>query len=548
MSHKRDGGRGVKSLPLEWTKQCVTTAVLRALQDTGFLSRDVSALIGTSVDPAAFYTAESFRRAYWQSEMFRKYPFNIKGVDRKQEAITAFLAAEQQCGDSNRRLHDLFNKASIPEAVRRVFDRARRDLADLFEGFTLDEVAEHCRWGPGASTSLKAAISTASNKWVYGHHITQDAVPYLEAFTRWSGWAPFITPKVVRGNTVTTVPKNSKTDRTIAIEPDWNMFFQLGLGGAIRHRLQKRRRCLLRCAQEIQQTLAQRGSLNGDLATVDLSMASDTISMALVEELLPQPVVRVIKDLRSPSGTLDGESWFPYEKVSSMGNGFTFELESAIFLALARAACGHATAYGDDLVVPSTSVGWLLVVLEYAGFTVNTRKTHYASMFRESCGGHFFGGVDVTPVYIDEPLRHVTRLAKLNQLIAAEASQVLPELKPAILAGSSGIPRLFCGPEGVDGVLHVPFDKAQPRWDRRRQTHVGKRILLKHMEDRSCQIGGLRASLFGRQPSQSSHERKPGIPKLKVADWYSGAYRPVPPDGLRDLSPLIPRWKGGAAV
>jgi hypothetical protein len=36
---------------------------------------------------------------------------------------------------------------------------------------------------------------------------------------------------------VRVVPKNAKTDRTICIEPDLNIFVQLGIGAVIRERL-----------------------------------------------------------------------------------------------------------------------------------------------------------------------------------------------------------------------------------------------------------------------------------------------------------------------
>ena len=45
--------------------------------------------------------------------------------------------------------------------------------------------------------------------------------------------------QLTESNRLMTVPKNARTDRVIAAEPDWNMFFQLGLGASIRARLQK---------------------------------------------------------------------------------------------------------------------------------------------------------------------------------------------------------------------------------------------------------------------------------------------------------------------
>jgi hypothetical protein len=102
-----------------------------------------------------------------------------------------------------------------------------------------------------------------------------------------------------------------------------------------------------------------------------------------------------------------------YELFSQMGNGYTFELESLIFWALASAVCSvlgiveDVTVYGDDLIVPVESVPLLEKVLAYAGLTMNLDKTffqHEGNIFRESCGKHYFNGIDVTPVYVRETL------------------------------------------------------------------------------------------------------------------------------------------------
>jgi hypothetical protein len=86
---------------------------------------------------------------------------------------------------------------------------------------------------------------------------------------------------MVSGNNVDWVPKNYKTDRTIAIEPDWNMFLQKGLGGLLRRRLR-------RVGQDLNDQSTNRfcaavGSIDGSLATLDMSMASDTVAYRLVE-------------------------------------------------------------------------------------------------------------------------------------------------------------------------------------------------------------------------------------------------------------------------
>ena len=131
-----------------------------------------------------------------------------------------------------------------------------------------------------------------------------------------------------------------------------------------------------------------------------------------------------LDDLRSPSGLLPDGTLIHYEKFSSMGNGFTFELESLIFWALAQSVCEqlsldttNLSVYGDDIIVPARAVELLSQVFAYCGFTMNAKKSFSDSPFRESCGKHYFHGVDVTPFYIRSSIKTPYELISvLNRL------------------------------------------------------------------------------------------------------------------------------------
>lgn len=489
-----------------------------------------------SLRPDTFSTAESFRQAYWSDEMWSKYPFALPGVDRTAAALQSFWDAERSCAFFNSELCEFFSRANVAPGFRQVMTRARAILHNLLGDIGITDIAEHARWGPGSSTSLPAKFASPATKWLFSHHVTLDAVPYVDAFSAWTGWV-FRDPVVVPGNKVVFVAKNAKTERTIAIEPDWNMFFQLGLGRAIRARL-RRVGMLLPEAQERHQALARRGSLDGFLATVDLKGASDSIPLALCEALLPECVLKHVLALRSPCGTLDEKTWFPYEKVSSMGNGFTFELETALFWALSKAVAGHASVYGDDIVVPSTCVGHLAAVFDLCGLTFNSKKSHYGERnpFRESCGGHYFKGVDVTPVYIRKDLTDVHRIATANELRKAIDDQHLPQLEAMWDAISRGIPRMFRGPKSIDGCLHVPPGGGAPRWVPALQSYRGLRLVKVYKTQRPLELGNLRRwlfdarvvrrrglsrILFGDSRSRYEWEREAGRAVAEVREWTS---------------------------
>jgi hypothetical protein len=315
---------------------------------------------------------------------------------------------------------------------------------------------------------------------------------------------------LVPGNRITTVPKNAKTNRVIAIEPDLNMFLQKGIGGVIRSRLRSVRVNLN--SQKLNQRLARIGSRYGTLATVDFSSASDTICTGIVEELLPPDWVSALKQVRSPVGVLPDKSTVQYEKISSMGNGYTFELESLIFWAIARSVVdligvgGIVSVYGDDLIVRVEAKDSLEWAFSRAGFTLNAKKSHFGGHFRESCGKHYHYGVDVTPFYIKKRLATVWDLYTLANNIRrwARCSWGLDSrLQRAYHMVVEAIPehlRLKI-PEGFGDVgLVSDFDEACPSFDRHiyrlrfsgllpvesRKTVEGLPLLVKYFNSRKA--------------------------------------------------------------
>lgn len=453
-----------------------------------------------------------FRDEYWASESWSKYPHFDLGIDRDAAAIEKFFEAEDLCRLSNARLTEWENRSSVK---RGWFARARRLVAETLGGFHPDEMLRYCSFGPGATTSLPRRLATQQQKWELAAHITKECLPWYLAFRRYNdGW--FIGDRnlvVVEGNLVTTVPKNAKTDRTIAIEPDWNMFFQRGLGGVIRQRLNRRLGLLKPNSQYDNREAARKGSAVGDLATLDLRMASDSVSLALVEALLPTDWFNAVLSLRSDKGIV-GDSVIQYEKVSSMGNGFTFELETLLIWALTRAVCsdGLVLVYGDDIVCPVNRVQQVCSVLEMAGFSVNEKKSFFDGPFRESCGGHYLSGHDVTPPYFKRRLDCVPEYIRAANRLTRCCSQRWDGWRDGrfhyiwkFLADA--IPRSFRGPDVLgDGVLWVTFDEAKPTWDRNLQ-QWRVRSLVGRSVDRACESwGGVFSSLYGQVSEGSVHQ------------------------------------------
>lgn len=249
-------------------------------------------------------------------------------------------------------------------------------------------------------------------------------------------------PEVVEGNRLTFVPKTRDISRSICIEPSLNMMFQKGLGNALARRLRQYFGIDLSSQQVKNRELARLGSETGGWSTIDLSSASDTISLKMLREFLPRHVLAVIELLRSPKSmvSLTGET-MQLEMVSTMGNGFTFPLQTVLFAAVvtscARVAemplvlphgnnLGSFGVNGDDIVCPTGLHDKVVRLLTLLGFEVNKTKSFHEGPFRESCGGDFFNGSLVRGVYIKTLLDQQSRYSAINLLNRWSARHGIP--------------------------------------------------------------------------------------------------------------------------
>lgn len=156
-----------------------------------------------------------------------------------------------------------------------------------------------------------------------------------------------------------------------------------------------------------------------------------------------------------------------YSKFSSMGNGYTFEMETLMFYAAAKAVADYlclpwweVNAYGDDITIGVEGVELLTLVLSSMGFTVNTSKSFSSGVFRESCGKDYFNGTSVRPYFVRTILRDVRDLIKFHNGLSLRP---LPLRRTAAKALRLAEPsdRIF-GPARLgDTVFHSPFPRGQ---------------------------------------------------------------------------------------
>jgi len=261
------------------------------------------------------------------------------------------------------------------------------------------------------------------------------------------------------------VPKSAKTDRPIVVEPWLNSILQLGIGDYIARRL--RRFGVDIRDQTRNQNLARLGSITGALATLDLSSASDSVSTGLVEHLLSPEWFELLCTARSGTVLYQGQVR-RLEKISSMGNGFTFPLETLIFWAVTTAICGdvpEVSVYGDDIICPSAQAEEVMRTLFVLGFDVNREKSFWSGPFRESCGADYLSGIDVRPIFIEGPLSGHDAFRMHNFYVRRGlydfAALILSKIAPHIA---------LTGPDGYgDGhLLRDDWEVNRPHWMRTR--------------------------------------------------------------------------------
>lgn len=335
-----------------------------------------------------------------------------------------------------------------------VLEGARLEIARLLPPVDLEQITRLSRHGPGKTVLPHIGTSSYFKYAAYPYSVTPGSQAMLRDMIcsdhRWYGaleasyrtvrgidpWR--ILPRdelfgesllEVRYNRIVTVPKDGTKDRTIAIEPVGNVLLQLGVDGVIRRAL--RRWGIDLNSQMKNRMLARIGSASWGSrkeitspASLDMSSASDRVSRELCRYLLPRPWFELLDRLRAPYGRLpDGTMWC-YHRMSSMGNGTTFVLETLLFAAIIRSISRRSgllrsdspmiAVYGDDCLYPAYLDSVVRHYFQYVGFIVNEEKSFSRGPVRESCGEDYFKGYDIRPVYLPSRIESVEGLLALR--------------------------------------------------------------------------------------------------------------------------------------
>jgi hypothetical protein len=431
-----------------------------------YLDRDVSQYrLKSGVD--------QFRLDYCATKFLSKSIGLKTGINLEEVAIASAEEAELRCLKTNSDLRELSSNADVNPSLNRKFFLAQQLIAAILG--PLPSKFEDVGWSKGRTSAAcgdevagiykyTSRPDTTLSAWSSALELLRDSHLWGAAVFDADGPSSAL-PRaltIVDGNTMITVPKSAKTDRVICYEPHMNIRLQLAVGSYIRRRLLMRGINLN--DQSVNQKRALRASLTGEFATIDLSMASDTLSVELVFQLLPIDWAVKLDRLRSRYTLWPDNSLRMNEKFSSMGNGFTFELESLIFYALASVETANVSVYGDDIILPTVAYEQVSDLLVSSGFKLNQRKSFATGPFRESCGMDAFGGVDCTPVYLRRLPKTKEDIVKLHNAIRAWCGRGKPfSSYQLMLRKWRNIHTSHLGPSGYgDGHYHVDFEDATP--------------------------------------------------------------------------------------
>lgn len=342
--------------------------------------------------------------------------------EREAAAQDAFISCEDELKEFERK-H--FRELPLAEFRRMsailfgdVFDEVNQEI----DHFELDP-----RHGPGATADkLRGNQKFVQTRWPerlepyfpFGEYV-------LPSWRHYAEFQPeFIQPSDELPVKVTLVPKTQKTPRVIAIEPTAMQYMQQALLQSLVPKLETftmSRDFVGFTDQTVNQVMAREGSLRGNLATLDLSEASDRVLNSLVIEMTRAwPSLREgLQACRSRTAVLPDGRRVRLSKFASMGSAVCFPIEAMVFTTLVfmgiQDAAGHrltrsavqrysgrVRVYGDDIIVPVDSATAIISTLEAFGLKVNHSKSFWTGQFRESCGGDYFRGEDVTPLRLKQ--------------------------------------------------------------------------------------------------------------------------------------------------
>jgi hypothetical protein len=329
-------------------------------------------------------------------------------------------------------------------ALPRFVDNLREVVYKLFEDFEIGPFLPVHGGGSVSERRVKGTnLKNAEIRLTKGmKYVFRDSIFVSDDI---NAWIPDPTSEISENgpfhSRLKFVPKDYRKTRSICMEPIGHQFTQQGVRLWIESYLKQ---CPLRDFifiedQSRNQQASRRASTKHDVDTIDLSAASDSVSWDLIKRVFPPQVLKYLAATRTSSVELPDGKFFDLSKFAPMGSALCFPTQSILYASLiimigiserygldwlndkvdlsddvdfadlirdvfslkgrSRHSYRPFLVYGDDIICDKRMTSSLLNALDLLGFQTNREKSYTGEVdFRESCGGFYFKGHDVTPI------------------------------------------------------------------------------------------------------------------------------------------------------
>lgn len=183
---------------------------------------------------------------------------------------------------------------------------------------------------------------------------------------------------------ITSIPKNAKSRRVIAMVPFWNMVCQLSVMGDMRDLMSSRLGINLDTLAGLHKGLIA----HRHKATIDLRNASNSVWQSVVDFLFPGSVRKFFTRLIDKHYEI-GHEYGYFNMFSPMGCGLTFDVMTTMLLFLGREIDPSTSVFGDDILIHQDNAPLMFDIIETIGMSVNYEKSYVDGSFSESCGGFY---------------------------------------------------------------------------------------------------------------------------------------------------------------
>ena len=379
---------------------------------TALQSGDIAEIRRLSPEPSEQMDVATYKATYQMQSVLKRWRFRndlYSDEELKNASISKFL-------ETQHRIHAL-DLTNVDEITTRVVNLARIYVSQVLGPYDDEQHRHLCRFGRKASVGIPGRLASEAQRWELPISGSREQISWFDSEMSQVAcvqdyWAKQKSSDLNRSTyqetdslTLTLVPKTFKSLRAIMPNTTIGSYQSFGLGEIMRKRL-KRKGYDIRSLQMRHRVLAREASIHGLYTTADLSSASDSISVALVDLLFPPDWLQILHASRIGKVSLPDGTVVQSDTFCTMGIGYTFPLQTLVFLSLLKAIEAilfnrwnrrTISVYGDDMIYVSSMHSTVVHVFSQLGFVLNHDKTFSSGNFRESCGGDYFHGVDVRP-------------------------------------------------------------------------------------------------------------------------------------------------------